>query len=157
MDISLVLVPVDFSDCAANALQYAKEITSSWGAKLILIHVVDSGKAFHVADYNSEPIENVRERLINQAKQTFRHFLNDEDDAGLIKDTIVSYGFPFQEIAIKARELQTDLIVMGGYGSKGKGKGQIDEIFFGSTVEKVIRLLSCPVLCVPMGWPDENI
>jgi nucleotide-binding universal stress UspA family protein len=45
---------------------------------------------------------------------------------------------------------------MGGYGSRGKG-GQIEEIFFGSTVEKVVRLLPCPVLCVPIGWPEEHI
>jgi hypothetical protein len=77
------------------------------------------------------------------------------DSDGLVKDTIVSYGSPFQEIAIKARELQTDLILMGGYGSRGKG--QIDEIFFGGTVDKVVRLLPCPVLCVPMGWPSESI
>ena len=155
MEISLVLVPVDFSDCSANALRYAQKIASSWKAELLLIHVIDPNEASQIADYTKESIEDVRERLTNQAKQTFRHFLNDWDNDGLIKDTIVSYGSPFQEIAIKAREFQTDLILMGGYGSKGKG--QIDEIFFGGTVEKVVRLLPCPVLCVPMGWPSENI
>jgi len=155
MEISLVLVPVDFSDCAANAFRYAKKIASLWKAELLLIHVIDSSEVSRIADYTKESIENVKERLTNQAKQTFRHFLNDWDSDGLVKDTIVSYGSPFQEIAIKARDLQTDLILMGGYGSRGKG--QIDEIFFGGTVDKVVRLLPCPVLCVPMGWPSESI
>nr|HDM99716.1 universal stress protein [Deltaproteobacteria bacterium] len=155
MEISLILVPVDFSDCAANAFSYGKKIASSWKAELLLIHVVNSTKASLVADYTKEPIEDVKKRFTNQAKQTFRHFLDDLGRDGLVKDTIVSYGSPFQEIAIKARELQTDLILMGGYGSRGKG--QIDEIFFGGTVDKVVRLLPCPVLCVPMGWPIENI
>jgi len=155
MEISLILVPIDFSDCAANALNYGKKIASSWKAELLLIHVVDSAKASLVADYTKESIEDVKKRLTNQAKQTFRHFLNDLGHDALVKDTIVSYGSPFQEIAIKARELQTDLILMGGYGSRGKG--QIDEIFFGGTVDKVVRLLPCPVLCVPMGWSIENI
>ena len=155
MDISLVLVPIDFSDCATNAFKYAKKMAFSWKAELLLIHVIDSGDVARIADYTKESIENVKERLLNQAKQTFRHFLNDWDNDGLVKDTIVSYGSPFQEIAMKARELQTDLILMGGYGSTGKG--QIDEIFFGGTVDKVVRLLPCPVLCVPMGWPSESI
>ena len=155
MDISLVLVPIDFSDCATNAFKYAKKMAFSWKAELLLIHVIDSSDVARIADYTKESIENVKERLMNQAKQTFRHFLNDWNSDGLVKDTIVSYGSPFQEIAIKARELQTDLILMGGYGSRGKG--QIDEIFFGGTVDKVVRLLPCPVLCVPMGWPTESI
>jgi nucleotide-binding universal stress UspA family protein len=155
MDISLVLVPVDFSDCATNAFKYAKKLAFSWKAELLLIHVIDSGDVARIADYTKESIETVKERLTNQAKQTFRRFLNDWNSEGLVKDTIVSYGSPFQEIAMKARELQTDLILMGGYGSTGKG--QIDEIFFGGTVDKVVRLLPCPVLCVPMGWPSESI
>jgi universal stress protein A len=157
MEISLVLVPVDFSDCSANALRYAKKMTDLWKAELLLIHVIDSKEVNHIADYTKESIDNVRERLTNRAKQTFRHFLKNLNlnNNNLVKDTIVSYGSPFQEIAIKARELQIDLILMGGYGSKGKGL--IDEIFFGGTVDKVVRLLPCPVLCVPMGWPTESV
>ncbi len=155
MDISLVLVPVDFSDSAVSALQYAKSVASLWKSEFIFVHVIDSREVSQIADYTKESMENVKERLTNQAKQTFRHFLNDLDGNSLAKETIVSCGHPFQEIAIKAREFQTDLILMGGYGTRGKG--QIDEIFFGSTVEKVVRLLPCPVLCVPMGWTTEDI
>ncbi len=155
MDISLVLVPVDFSDSAVSALKYAKKMGPLWKAEFVFIHVVDSRDVIRIANYTKEPGEEVRERLTNQAKQNLRHFLSDWESNNLVKETIVSYGYPFQEIAIKARELQTDLILMGGYGSKGKG--EIEEIFFGSTVEKVVRILPCPVLCVPMGWSDESI
>ncbi len=155
MDISLLLVPIDFSECSANALEYAKKFATGLKAELILIHVIDSRRTEEIAEFIKEPAEQVKERLINQAKQTFRRFLSKDNDKGLVKETIVSYGRPFQEIAIKARELQVDIVLMGGYGSRGKG--QIDEIFFGSTVEKVVRLLPCPVLCVPMGWPEAGI
>lgn len=155
MDISLILVPIDFSECSANALEYAKRFATKLKAELILIHVIDSRRTEEIAEFIKEPAEQVKERLANQAKQAFRQFISKEDDKGLVKETIVSYGRPFQEIAIKARELQVDIVLMGGYGSRGKG--QIDEIFFGSTVEKVIRLLPCPVLCVPMGWPLADI
>ncbi|MDA8163194.1 MAG: universal stress protein [Desulfobacteraceae bacterium] len=152
MDISMILIPVDFSDCALIGLNYAKELTKKWQAELILIHVVDAKSTKYIANYLKEPIEKIKERLINQAKQNMRQFIKQNASKELIKNTIVCYGRPFQEIAIKARELQVDIILMGGYGSLGMG--QIDEIFFGSTVEKVARLLPCPVLCVPMGWTN---
>ena len=61
---------------------------------------------------------------------------------------MVAVGIPFQEISVIARELAVDLVVMGGYGRRGRGP--IDEVFFGSTAEKVVRLLPCPVMCVPL-------
>ena len=155
MDISMILVPIDFSDCALNSLRYATETAEKNDASLVLLHVIDSREAQRIAEYTKEPIEKVRDRLKNQAAQMFRRFLNHWQDRSRIKETLVSYGPPFQEIAIKAREIDADMVIMGGYGSRGKG--QIDEIFFGSTVEKVIRLLPCPVLCVPVDWPDEDI
>ncbi len=152
MNISLILIPVDFSDCAAEGIKYAKKLMGKFSAECILIHVIDEKTVQHISSYCKEPIENTKERLINQAHQAMRGFIERYDAKELVKDTIISCGIPFQEIAIKARELQVDLILMGGYGSRGKG--QLDEIFFGSTVEKVVRLLPCPVLCVPFGWEE---
>ncbi len=153
MDISSVLIPVDFSESAVTAIEYAKQIAPLWKSEFMLIHVIDERLAINIAGYCKESVEKVRERLTNQAHQSFRKFINECNVSDLVKETIVSYGPPFQEIAIKARELQVDLVLMGGYGSRGKG--HIDEIFFGSTVEKVVRLLPCPVLCVPLGWTTE--
>jgi len=150
MNVSLILIPVDFSDCAAEGLAYAKRLLKTFKAECILIHVIDEKTVQHISNYCKEPIETTRDRLINQAHQAMRNFIERNSAKDMVKDTIISCGVPFQEIAIKARELQVDLILMGGYGSRGKG--QLDEIFFGSTVEKVVRLLPCPVLCVPFGW-----
>ena len=155
MDISLILVPTDFTECALHSLNYAHELAGTYKAELILMHVVDTREADHFSKFSKEPLDNVLERLVNQATQAFRKFLKEWHGSDLVKDTIVSAGTPFQEIALKARDFQVDLIIMGGYGSRGKG-GQIEEIFFGSTVEKVVRLLPCPVLCVPIGWPEEQ-
>ena len=155
MDISMILVPVDFSDCALNSLKYTVMTAEKDNSSVVLLHVIDSREARVIAEYTKKPLEKVIERLKNQASQMFRRFLKQLEDNSCIKETLVSCGPPFQEIAIKAREIDADLVIMGGYGSRGKG--QIDEIFFGSTVEKVIRLLPCPVLCVPVDWPEEDI
>ncbi len=156
MDVSLILIPTDFSECAMNSLDYAKEMAQQFGSKLVLLNVIDSREAKHFATYSKEELDKVLDRLMNQSKQAFRKLLNNWDGKDLVQETLVSVGMPFQEIAMKARDFQVDLILMGGYGSRGKG-GTIEEIFFGSTVEKVVRLLPCPVLCVPIGWPDERL
>jgi len=52
MEISLVLVPVDFSDCSVNAIRYARKIVSSWKAELLLIHVVNSSEVSRIANYS---------------------------------------------------------------------------------------------------------
>lgn len=38
---------------------------------------------------------------------------------------------------------------MGNYGGQ---TGDITRIFFGSTAEKVVRTVNCPVLCVPFPY-----
>ncbi len=156
MKISRILIPVDFTDCSEKAVEYGRTMSKTCGndTEFFLLHVVDAKTTESIATFVKEPVSKVRDRIISQTIQSFRKFVKRCDATEVVKDTIVSYGQPFQEIAIKARELQVDLIIMGGYGSGGRG--QIDEIFFGSTVEKVVRLLPCPVLCVPMGWPPEE-
>ncbi len=153
MNISTVLIPVDFSECARSAINFAKQMFPK-EAQLVLIHVVDTRIADKIAQYSDEPPEEVQKRLGKQAKQGLKQFLRETGLVDRVRDSIVSYGNPFQEIAVKARELQADLVLMGGYGSRGVGK--IDEIFFGSTVEKVVRLLPCPVLCIPIGWISRS-
>ncbi len=54
------------------------------------------------------------------------------------------------EIARMTRTEQVDLVVMGSYGGQ---TGDITRIFFGSTAEKVVRTVACPVLCVPHPYP----
>ena len=73
--------------------------------------------------------------------------MSNNDSEGLVAEKITAVGIVFQTIALKAQALGVDLIVMGGHGRVGNG--QIDKIFFGSAAERVVRLLPCPVLCVP--------
>ena len=82
-----------------------------------------------------------------RAQQQVSGFLKRWHTAGAEVETLVAVGIPFQEIAVIARELAVDLVVLGGHGRSGRGP--IEEVFFGSTAEKVVRLLPCPVLCVP--------
>jgi len=60
-------------------------------------------------------------------------------------EMMVCEGVPFLEINKKAVENDADMIIIG---SRGK-TGDMSQIFFGSTAEKVLRFITRPVLCIP--------
>jgi nucleotide-binding universal stress UspA family protein len=140
-------VPVDFSRCSETAVRYAKLMATKFSARIHLIHVVDKRYVEKIAELNGESEDEVSKKLSLQAKKNLERFLANNDSEGLVAEKIITVGIPFQAIALRAQALGTDMIVMGGHGRVGNG--QIDKIFFGSAAERVVRLLPCPVLCVP--------
>ena len=55
-------------------------------------------------------------------------------------------GTPFLEINKKAIEKDVDIVILGTHGTSG----DMAQIFFGSTTERVLRFIKRPVLCVPI-------
>ena len=147
MKLQKLLVPVDFSRCSETAVRYAKLMATKFSARIHLIHVVDKRYVEKIAELNGESEDEVSKKLSLQAKKNLERFLANNDSEGLVAEKIITVGIPFQAIALRAQALGTDMIVMGGHGRVGNG--QIDKIFFGSAAERVVRLLPCPVLCVP--------
>jgi nucleotide-binding universal stress UspA family protein len=147
MDFNSILVATDFSDCSGVAFSAAQTLTQQFEARLVLLHVIDQSFSDKLSLYLDKNREEVSKELRHKAEREMASFLMKWNPGGQEVDTIIASGIPFQEIAVLARDLVVDLVVMGGYGRKGRGK--IEEVFFGSTAEKVVRLLPCPVLCVP--------
>jgi nucleotide-binding universal stress UspA family protein len=157
MDFKAILVATDFSDCAGAAFDMAKNLAQRFGAKLILLHVIQQSIVMRVAEHLKVQPESLLPEFREEAQQELDAFLDDHGRSSLEVNSMVTVGIPFQEISVIARDLAVDLIVMGGYGRSGRGP--IEEVFFGSTAEKVVRLLPCPVLCVPwegQAFTEEN-
>jgi nucleotide-binding universal stress UspA family protein len=147
MKIQSILVATDFSDCSGVAFQTAAQLAETFQAKIILLHVISLKHVAVLTGYLKQEPETLVPSLRDQAQQHLTEFLKRWNAEGLEVETLVSVGAPFQEIAVIARDLAVDLVIIGGYGRAGRGP--IEEVFFGSTAEKVVRLLPCPVLCVP--------
>lgn len=149
MKISNILVAVDFSDCSIVAFKYALELTAVFSSRIHLLNVVDKSQIERIVEFTGLPVNEVKEKIMLDSTQALNEFISKwkSTEATCIPKVIA--GVPFHEIALFARKNKVDLIIIGGYGQHGKG-GQLDEIFFGSTAEKVVRLLPCPVLCVPL-------
>jgi nucleotide-binding universal stress UspA family protein len=142
-----LLVPVDFSKGSEMAFRYAKFLAKKFSAKIHLIHVVDKRYVEKITELKDGPEDEVSEKLSLQAKRNLEKFLTHHNSEGQIAEKKIVVGTPFQAIALRAQTIGADMIVMGGQGRAGNG--EIEEIFFGSAAERVVRLLPCPVLCVP--------
>jgi nucleotide-binding universal stress UspA family protein len=149
MDLHAILVATDFSECAAAAFQMAKVLARRFGAKIILLHVINQRMVEYLADHLREEPEAFLPEFRERAQLQLGEFLKRVKPGKLKVESMVVVGLPFQEIAVVARDLAVDMVVMGGYGRGGRGP--IEKVFFGSTAEKVVRLLPCPVLCVPLA------
>lgn len=135
-----ILVPVDFSDCSLDALEYAVVVAQQAQASLMLLHVLEPvsyGLDFtlgHSRTRHSE-VESWTKRL--------------EELAASIQVTQVPVatqlrgGLPVDSILDSAKTLPCDLIVMGTHGRRG-----ISHAFSGSVAESVLRKAHCPVLTV---------
>ncbi len=146
--IKRILVPTDFSPCSRQGLHYAVSLAEKFQAEITLLHVLDQKLIDQSCHFGLDQEGKIKEILWKKTKQNMEEFLRGENFGNIqVLKKIVS-GIPFHEIVKNAQQIMTDLIVIGGCG----GTVDLDRLFFGSTAEKVVRLLPCPVLIVP---PEE--
>lgn len=147
-----ILVPVDFSDNAENALFVAADIAVKTGANLELLHV-------NIASIYAAPLsefapasgftleeQNYDETATQQLEKIRQDLLGNPEYAGLNVQLRVEDGYLHTSIKNVADEDGADLVVMGTRGASG-----FNEFLIGSNTEKVIRTSPCPVLAVPAG------
>ena len=63
----------------------------------------------------------------------------------------VKEGAPYAEITDKAKSMDADLIILGAHGRSG-----FVRMLIGSTVERVVRKATCPVLSVTIPKEDAS-
>jgi nucleotide-binding universal stress UspA family protein len=142
---STILVAVDFSPCSLLALRKAKSILGKKPARIVVLHVIDKDFIERCVRHDLGPEKDISKKLFLGAKEKLDDFLRHE---GLDVDhveKVLSPGTPYLEINKKALQFDADMVVMGCSGNSG----DMENIFFGSTTERVLRFIKRPVLCVP--------
>jgi nucleotide-binding universal stress UspA family protein len=137
------LVPIDFSEDANQALEYAIGLASKLGARVTLLHVIQP-PPWGGVDMNvtlpyaySLFIQNLEAEVAHRMQACLERVTA----GGLEGEVAVVRGVPFQEILETAKTQQVDLIIMGTHGRTG-----LQYVLLGSVAEKVVRLAPCPVL-----------
>ena len=143
MEIKSILFPTDFSEGSAQALEYAIDMATRYGAKLSVIHVIyDVVRAtgWYVPHAS---VGEMYKDLEKSAQKELDAFGVKELSALKDIERSVLLGVPHEEILNFAKQEKVDMIIMGTHGRKG-----LDRILFGSTASQVVRFAPCPVLSV---------
>ena len=114
------------------------------GAELDLVHVIGSLALESLRHLLIQPPEQTERRLIDSAKEKIAgiaHRLAEKH--GIPVTPILEIGRAHSEIARHAEAIDAGLVVLGAHGGSF-----VHELFLGSTADKVLRKLSCPVLIV---------
>ena len=145
MDVRTILLPTDFSECAAHAVPAATALARLLGARILCLHVIEPVVPTVGWTPVAEPlpVADLSERLEDAAASELPKVARCEECAGLEVEDLIAHGEAASEIVRVARERGADLIVISSHGRTGLGR-----ILFGSTAESVVRHAHCPVLVV---------
>ena len=138
-----ILVPVDFSGCSLEGLNYAIQFAYRVAAKLIVFHAVHRAYA-HTSDgfavYDPAIFEEAARK---DAERQMREFVGAVNFGGVKFETAIKVGPPVEEICAFAKDRNVDLIVTATHGWTG-----FKHVLIGSTAERVVRHAPCAVLVV---------
>lgn len=136
-----LLVPTDFGECAAHALDVALDLAAKLGAKVTLVHAmaIPTAMALVYAEGLSWPIEELdsaARRELQALTESVRKRYPE------VEGRVIS-GEPREAILALAKEVGADVIVMGTHGRRG-----LPRAILGSVAERVVRTSPIPVLTI---------
>ena len=143
LSIHHILVPIDFSVHSKNALRYAVSMAEQYGASLHLIYVIEP--MIYPADlgFGQVVMPGVEEELRIKSERELQNLIEREIGDSVKANSVVRLGKPHQEILNEVDEKNIDLIVLASHGHTG-----VEQILFGSTAMRIVRLAKCPVLII---------
>ena len=147
-NIDRIVVPTDFSEAAAVAIDHAVDLAKRFEADLTLIHVLETGAYQGIFSPNKKTEYSELEEAQNKLQED-AHKL--ESETGISVSQEVVRGRIHDEIVRIANENDADLIVMGTHGTSGW-----EEFFVGSNAFKVVTQSDCPILRIQSQATDPE-
>lgn len=142
--IQTLLVPTDFSECSLNAVEIAVVIAKTHQSKVILLEVVHRLPTIHNLD-EDEVVKKQHEGILQQKLNRITDLADQLRATHQINITaMISMGHTQETIIETAKNVGSDIIVMGTHGVKG-----VKEFIIGSNVYGVIESAHCAVLSIP--------
>jgi nucleotide-binding universal stress UspA family protein len=139
-----ILCPIDFSDCALNALEYAAKLGERYRARLVILHVLnkedyrklapldEDGK--HQADFVAQKLKSLQDVVLKESIPL-----------GLLScEAIVLEGPIVQGTLEYAKKIAADLLVVGT-----EGMNEFKEQVFGSRSSRMVLQADRDILVVP--------
>lgn len=128
-----IMVATDFSERSDRALRRATLLARQLEATMLLVHVVDDDQPRRIMETERDEAA----ALLRQTAATLR------DVDGVTCETRVILADPFVGIAQAVADATPDLLVIGPHRRQ-----VLRDVFIGTTAERTIRSVECPVLMV---------
>ncbi|HVT45327.1 MAG TPA: universal stress protein [Thermoanaerobaculia bacterium] len=133
-EIGSILCPVDFNPIARKALIYAASVAQRIGAEMTVAYLGGSGEPLTAGD--------TARRLSDWVPRDLH--------ARCLQQVVVSDGSPIKELDRMMDGLGFDLLVIGL-----TGKPFHKTTIIGSSIERILRHASCPVMVVPDSMAER--
>lgn len=128
-----IMVATDFSERSDRALRRATLLARQFEATMLMVHVVDDDQPRRIVDAERDEATT----LLHQMAATLR------DVDGVTCETRVILASPFVGISQAVVDATPDLLVIGPHRRQ-----VLRDVFIGTTAERTIRSVDCPVLMV---------
>jgi nucleotide-binding universal stress UspA family protein len=142
-----ILLPMDFSASSDSALESAADLADHFHAELVLLHIIPTTPDFNGSDFFPETsvlqearadieskLTKCADTLRSRGIKTFSSIEVGNDLAGSIMSVI--------------EQSKIDMVVISTHGMSGWRP-----MAFGSTAEKIIQRVQCPLLLLPAVKP----
>jgi len=142
--ISTILVPVDFSDCSREGLQYAIGFANEFGARIILLHATYLGYVCASDGMTLYDVRGLQDAARERAERQMRDLVRSVNFGRTKFERVLTNCSPVLDICSFAKDHDVDLIITSTHGWTG-----FTHVLIGSVAERVVRHAPCSVLVVP--------
>ncbi len=145
IELSKIVCPTDFSPTSSRAVDYAAAMADSFGAELVLLHVIPE-MTYPLRSFGmASSFPHLKEELHNRAMDAMQERTKEIHDKlpNVQVHLVLRDGDAHDVILDCAKDQKADMIVMGTHGHTG-----LKHALLGSTAEKVVRMSEVPVLTV---------
>lgn len=148
-----LLVPLDGSEFAENALAYATSLADNYQSKITLVQVLPPGKYEWKAEMKAE-LPNAEDKIQRVEASSATLYLETKEReltaSGYDVSGLIMPGKGVADAILKAAESEkADTIIMTTHGLKG-----IQRLMLGSVAERVSRHAPIPILLVRVANQD---
>jgi nucleotide-binding universal stress UspA family protein len=147
--LQTILLPLDGSPLADQALPFAAMLARQSGARIVLVRAAQPGTLLDV------DLADAQVGVLSRAEHDLDGAAARLRDEGITCVPHVYYDAPVSAILEAARRHHADLIVMSTHGRSGLGR-----VVYGSVADDILRHADVPVLLIPPAidhaWPADR-
>jgi len=133
--VTKILCPINFTDAARDALDYAARLAGAFDCRLVVVHVVEREDAIRAAVAEEDVRSWIAPSVQNRC--TYRE--------------IMLRGGAAERVLDCAEDIRSDLVVIGAQHKMFR-----DETTVGTTTERLVRFARMPVLTVPRRLMEQR-